>query len=174
MLPPVDLGSIRHISRLGTTYELVRAEEVILYAAPLCLKFSESTRVEHITVNCRPSLLGKHTSAAPLAHLWPWRYCTALSTEHTPGAHVAGCSPTFRFRKCGEITMHSCAAVELLVVTRHSAVTQSALSTRVDRRVMSWNFRVMSSALVPTLYLRYSRIYHLFMELQRFSRFKSL
>jgi len=52
-----------------TSYELVRAEEVILYAAPLRLKFSESTRVEHITVNCRPSLLGKHTSAAPLAHL---------------------------------------------------------------------------------------------------------
>jgi len=41
--------------------------------------------------------------------------------------------------------------VELLVVTMHSPVTQKRQSARVDRRVLSWNFRGVSSALVPTL-----------------------
>ena len=80
---------------------------------------------------------------------------------------------TFRFRKCGEITMHSCAAMELLVVTVHSPVTQSGQSARVGRRVLSGNSRVMS-ALVPTLKSWVPPNLSFFTELQRFSRLESL
>ena len=48
-------------------YELGRARNVSSYAAPLLLKFSESTRVEHITVNCSPSF---EENVPPLLH---WR-----------------------------------------------------------------------------------------------------